>query len=145
MQDNVTNNNQNQPSDFDEQKRQKLMEVVNEYLSTHKKPWYFHQDKIKPSNNPYANDYDKAIYFPVTKWAPCSIPMPVFKYFNTFVVGRRALISAKWDFKAKAKWPGFINSFRMWGGSYSITSMWAFIGVFCFGLIIFIVFMAVAL
>lgn len=143
MDNNVTNNHQNNANNFDDQQKLQLMAMVNEYLSTHKKPWYFHKDKIKPSNNQYANDYDKAIFFPITKMPACCNPTPIFKHYNTFVIGRRALFSAKWDFKAKAKWPGFINSFSIWGGRYSITTMWCLIGLFFCGLIIFLVFLGV--
>ena len=103
MDNNVSNNNQNNNNDFDEQKRQKLMDAVNNYLTSHKHPWYFHQDKIKPNNNPYANDYDKANYFPVTKMFIGSFPLPILKRYNTFVIGKRGFFSPKWDFKAKEK------------------------------------------
>ena len=145
MDNNVSNNNQNNNNDFDEQKRQKLMEAVNNYLTSHKHPWYFHQDKIKPNNNPYANDYDKANYFPVTKMFIGSFPLPILKRYNTFVIGKRGFFSPKWDFKAKEKWPGYINSFVMWPGHYAITLMGCLIGLFLIGLIIFIVFMSLAL
>lgn len=145
MDNNTTNSNQNNANDFDEQKRQKLMDAVNNYLTTHKKPWYFHKDKIKPNNNPYSNDYNKANYFPVTKMYIGSIPFPIFKHYNTFVIGKRGFFSPKWDFWAKAKWPGFITSFVMWPGHYAITIMGCLIGLFFIGLIIFIVWMCLAI
>ena len=145
MDNNLINNNSNNNQNAENKERLEFIDLVNKNLKELPPSWFFKSDHIKPSNNPYANDYDKAFYYPVSDMIIGHFALPVFRRYNTFVIGKRGFFSPKWDFWAKAKWPGFINSFIFWPGRYKILWMLAWMILVFSMAFIFIIGLAIVL
>ena len=110
-QNNNLNNSNNSSNNNDNDNVILIKEEIKQYLI---KKGYDPNPQVKnlPKNQSiYANDYEKANYFPPDLITDGGI-RPNKTKFMPSIIAKRGFFP-KWDYKAKAKWPGFVNSLLM--------------------------------